>query len=178
MVRLARRGATVARLKGGDPFVFGRGGEELLALRAASVEAEVVPGVTAGLAAPAALGIPVTHRDAARGVTLLTGHTHDGSGPDWRALRAAGSTLVIYMGMARLRALVADMLAAGYPGDTPACAVQNATLPGQQEVVAPLAGLPHAVAAAGLASPAIVVIGDVVRMASVKACAERAQRVA
>jgi len=178
MVRLARRGATVARLKGGDPFVFGRGGEELLALRAASVEAEVVPGVTAGLAAPAALGIPVTHRDAARGVTLLTGHTHDGSGPDWRALRAAGSTLVIYMGMARLRALVVDMLAAGYPADTPACAVQNATLPGQQEVVAPLAGLPYAVAAAGLASPAIVVIGDVVRMASVKACAERAQRVA
>jgi uroporphyrin-III C-methyltransferase len=178
MVRLARRGAVVARLKGGDPFVFGRGGEELLALRAAGVEAEVVPGVTAGLAAPAALGIPVTHRDTARGITLLTGHTRDGQGPDWRALHACRNTLVIYMGMARLGALVADMLAAGYPADTPACAVQNATLPGQREVVAPLAGLPHGVAAAGLASPAIVVIGDVVRMATAKACAELAPRAA
>ena len=93
-------------------------------------------------------------------------------------MRAAGSTLVIYMGMARLGALVADMLAAGYTADTPACAVQNATLPGQREVVAPLAGLPHEVAAAGLASPAIVVIGDVVRMATAKACAGLAQRVA
>jgi uroporphyrin-III C-methyltransferase len=178
MVRLARRGATVVRLKGGDPFVFGRGGEELTALRAAGVEAAAVCGITAGLAAPAALGIPVTHRDAARGVTLLTGHARDGSTPDWRALRAAGNTLVIYMGMTRLGTLVADMLAAGYPADTPACAVQNATLPGQREIVAPLAGLPRAVAAAGLASPAIVVIGDVVRLASVALYAELAPRAA
>jgi len=178
MVRLARRGATVVRLKGGDPFVFGRGGEELTALRAAGVEAAAVCGITAGLAAPAVLGIPVTHRDIASGVTLLTGHARGGSGPDWRALRATGNTLVIYMGMTRLGVLVADMLAAGFPSDTPACAVQDATLPGQREIVAPLAGLPRAVAAAGLASPAIVVIGEVVRLASVKACAELAPRTA
>jgi len=178
MVRLARRGATVARLKGGDPFVFGRGGEELAALRAAGLETEAIAGITAGLAAPAALGIPVTYRDTARGVTLLTGHARDGSGPDWRALRATGNTLVIYMGMARLGTLITDMLAAGYPADLPACAVQSATLPGQREIIASLAGLPRAVAAAGLASPAIVVIGDVVRMATAKACAELASRAA
>jgi uroporphyrin-III C-methyltransferase len=178
MLAEAQRGERVVRLKGGDPFVFGRGGEELTALRAAGVEAAAVCGITAGLAAPAALGIPVTHRDAARGVTLLTGHARDGSTPDWRALRAAGNTLVIYMGMTRLGTLVADMLAAGYPADTPACAVQNATLPGQREIVAPLAGLPRAVAAAGLASPAIVVIGDVVRLASVALYAELAPRAA
>jgi uroporphyrin-III C-methyltransferase len=178
MVRLARRGAVVARLKGGDPFLFGRGGEELLALRAAGVDADVVPGVTAGLAAPGALGIPVTHRDLARAVTLLTGHARDGSAPDWRALLASRSTLVIYMGMARLGALVADMLGAGFPADLPACAIQNATLPGQREIRAPLAALARAVAAAGLASPAIVVVGDVVRLASAEARAERAPRAA
>ena len=178
MVRLARRGVFVARLKGGDPFIFGRGGEELAALRAAGVETEIVSGITAGLGAPAALGIPVTHRDLAHGVTLLTGHSRDGSEPDWRSLRASGHTLVIYMGMARLGTLVAGMLAAGFPADAPACAVQSATLPGQKEIIAPLAALPRAVAAAGLASPAIVVIGDVVRLASVEACAERARHAA
>lgn len=178
MVRLARRGAIVARLKGGDPFVFGRGSEELAALRAARLEVEIVPGITAGIAAPAAIGIPVTHRDVARGVTLITGHARDGSEPDWCALRAGGTTLVIYMGMARLGTLVAGMLAAGYSRDTPACAVQNATLPGQREVLAPLAELPRAVAAAGLASPAVVVVGDVVRLAFAAQLREPAARAA
>lgn len=174
MVRLARRGAVVARLKGGDPFVFGRGGEELAALRAAGLEAEAVCGVTAGLAGPAALGIPVTHRDLARGVTLVTGHARDDSGPDWGALRATRHTLVIYMGVARLGGLVADMLAAGFPADTPACVVQSATLPGQRDVVAPLAALPQVATGAGIASPAVIVVGDVVRLAD--AAADRGER--
>lgn len=180
MVRLARRGAVVARLKGGDPFVFGRGGEELAALRAAGLDAEAVCGITAGLAGPAALGIPVTHRDLARGVTLVTGHIRDGaSAPDWRALRATRNTLVIYMGVARLGGLVADMLAAGFAAETPACVVQSATLPGQRDVVAPLAALPQAAMASGIASPAIIVVGDVVRLAdTAAACGERAPRAA
>jgi uroporphyrin-III C-methyltransferase len=172
MVRLARRGASVARLKGGDPFVFGRGGEELAALRAAGVDVEVVPGVTAGLAVPAALGIPVTHRDLARGVSFVTGHARDGSRPDWRALRATGNTVVVYMGMARLAALVEDMLAAGYPADTPACAIQNGTLETQGAVVTSLGGLRAAVALAGLGSPGILVIGEVVRHARVEAASK------
>ena len=166
MIRLARRGACVARLKGGDPFVFGRGGEEIAALRAAGVEIELVPGVTSGLAAPAALGIPVTHRDLARGVTLMTGHARDGVEPDWRALRASGSTLVIYMGVARLETLVTGMLAAGFPSETPAAAIQNATLPSERAVEAPLAALPRAVALVHLGSPAIVVVGAVVGLAA------------
>ena len=178
MVRLARRGAVVARLKGGDPFVFGRGGEELAALRAGGIDVEVVSGITAGMAGPASLGIPVTHRELARGVTFVTGHARDGTEPDWRALRASGATLVIYMGMARLGALVAGMLAADFPADAPACVVQNATLPAQREVFAPLASLPGAVATAGLASPAIVLVGDVVRLAAAAARAGQAQRAA
>jgi len=178
MVRLARRGAIVARLKGGDPFVFGRGGEELAALREAGLDAEAIGGITAGLAAPAALGIPVTHRDVARGVTLLTGHARDGSGPNWNALRASRTTLVIYMGVARIGTLVAEMLAAGFPADTPACAVQSATLPGQRDVITVLAQLPPAVAAAGMASPAIIVVGDVVSLAAAVHLAEAAPRAA
>lgn len=177
MVRLARRGAIVARLKGGDPFVFGRGGEEMEALANAGVACEVVSGITAGIAVPAMLGIPVTHREVARGVTFLTGHTHDGSGPDWAALRAGGTTLVIYMGIKRIAALVAGMLEAGYPAQTPACAIRNGTLESQAAVVATLGALPQAVAAAQLGSPAILVIGEVVRHARVTAITS-AQRAA
>ena len=166
MVRLARRGVAVARLKGGDPFVFGRGGEEIEALAAAGVPFEVVSGITAGIAAPAALGIPVTHRDIARGVTFLTGHARDGAEPDWKALRACGSTLVIYMGLKRVAALVSGMLQAGFPTDTPACAIRNGTLETQAEVVTTLGALP---AAAALGSPAILVIGDVVSLARAQA---------
>jgi uroporphyrin-III C-methyltransferase len=177
MVRLARRGAIVARLKGGDPFVFGRGGEEMETLAASGIAFEIISGITAGIAVPAMLGIPVTHRDSARGVTFLTGHTHDGSGPDWAALRAGGTTLVIYMGMKRIAALVAGMLEAGYPADTPACAIQNGTLESQAAVVATLGTLPQAAAAAQLGSPALLVIGEVVRHART-AAASSAQRAA
>ena len=177
MVRLARRGAVVARLKGGDPFVFGRGGEEALALARAGISCEVIPGITAGIGAPAALGIPVTHRDVARGVTFLTGHSRNGGEPDWAALRATGTTLVIYMGIKRVGALIAGMLKAGFTADTPACAIQDGTLATQGEVVTTLGQLPAAVAKAQLGSPAILVIGEVVRYARV-ATATAAQRAA
>ena len=125
MVRLARRGNVVVRLKGGDPFVFGRGGEELLALRAAGIEYEVVTGITAGIGVPAALGIPVTHRGMARGVALVTGHTRDGTPPDWSALATSGLTLVVYMGIATLPALVANLMTGGMAGSTPAAAIRT-----------------------------------------------------
>ena len=165
MVSYARTGSIVARLKGGDPFVFGRGGEEIEALEAAGIPWEAISGVTAGIAAPATLGIPVTHREVARGVTLITGHASDGAAPDWAALLATGATLVIYMGAKRVAALADEMLAAGFPADTPACAIQNGTLETQVEVVTTLAMLPTAVAAERLASPAILVVGAVVRHA-------------
>ena len=169
MVRLARRGAVVVRLKGGDPFVFGRGGEEAEALARAQIPCEVVNGITAGIAVPAAIGIPVTHRALAHGVTVITGHARDGADPDWAALRAGGTTLVIYMGMKRVAAIVKGMLAAGYPADTPACAIQNGTLETQATVLSTLATLPQSIADAGLGSPGMLVIGDVVRLAHVTA---------
>ncbi len=174
MVSHARAGSIVARLKGGDPFVFGRGGEEIEALETAGIPYEAISGVTAGIAVPAMLGIPVTHRDAARSVTLVTGHASDGASPDWKTLRAAATTLVIYMGMKRVAALVEEMLSAGFPGDTPACAIQNGTLATQEQVVTSLADLPAAIARARLASPAILVVGEVVRRARPASAVERA----
>ena len=162
MVSHAREGAIVARLKGGDPLVFGRGGEEIEALEAAGVPYEVISGVTAGIAAPATLGIPVTHRDVARGVSLVTGHSSNGVAPDWAALAAGATTLVIYMGLRRVPTLVREMLAAGFPAGTPACAIQNATLETQVQVITTLAELPAETASAGLGSPAILVVGDIV----------------
>ena len=169
MIRLARRGASVVRLKGGDPFVFGRGGEEAEALSRAGIACEVVNGITAGIAVPAAIGIPVTHRALAHGVTFITGHARDGADPDWAALRAGGTTLVIYMGMKRVGAIVEGMLAAGYPADMPVCAIQNGTLETQATVVSTLAALPRSITDAGLGSPGMLVIGDVVRLANVTA---------
>ncbi len=171
MVRLARRGQVVARVKGGDPFVFGRGGEELLALRAAGIEVEVVSGITAGIAAPAAIGVPVTHRSVARGVAFVTGHTRDGVAPDWSALAQSGLTLVVYMGVATLPDIVAGLAAGGMALDTPAAAVQSGTLTAQREVVTTLGALAGAVACAGIGSPAVLVIGEVVRLAELAAAA-------
>ena len=165
MIRLARQGHIVARLKGGDPFLFGRGGEEMLALRAAGVSVEIVPGITSGIAAPAAVGIPVTHRGATHGVTFVTGHTQDGRYPNWAALAAGGTTLAIYMGMQQLDTIVAELLAAGLAGDMPAAAIQNGTLQHQRHVACTLRQLPQAVAREGLGSPAIVVIGQVAALA-------------
>ena len=165
MVRLAWAGKTVARVKGGDPFVFGRGGEEMVALRVRGIEVEVVSGITAGMGVTAAMGIPVTHREICNGVTFVTGHARDGRQPVWCALAASGTTLVIYMGVANLDAIVRGLLEGGLPPATPAAAIQNGTLPSQKSVLATLSGLPVAMANAGIASPAVIVIGDVVRFA-------------
>jgi len=165
MVRLASHGNVVARIKGGDPFVFGRGGEEALTLAKAGIECEVIPGITAGIGVPAALGIPVTHRGLARGVTFVTGHTRDGSGPDWAALARTDTTLVIYMGMQRVVEITAALQAAGMPATTPAAAIQNGTTEFERHVIATLATLADAARAALLGSPSLIVIGEVVGLA-------------
>ncbi|MEO7852744.1 MAG: uroporphyrinogen-III C-methyltransferase [Rubrivivax sp.] len=168
MIAEALRGERVVRLKGGDPFVFGRGGEECDALRAAGIDVEVIHGITAGIAAPAAVGIPVTDRRHSPGVAFVTGHASGPEGacePDWQALARSGLTLVIYMGVARLTSLVAGLEAGGLAADTPAAVVSAACTPRQRHVFCTLGTLVEATEQHGLASPAIVVIGDVVQVA-------------
>ena len=174
IVRHAQAGAHVVRLKGGDPFVFGRGGEELESLRAAGVPTEVVPGITAALATAARLGIPLTHRGASRSLHLITAHGADDRLPehDWVALARAGGTLAVYMGVRTLPLLAARLLEAGMAGDTPAIAVENATLESERRMAGTLAGLADVVAAAGLTGPTLVLIGAVVAMADVDGVAE------
>lgn len=167
MIREARSGARVVRLKGGDPFVFGRGGEEVTALREAGIEVEVVSGLTAGIAAPASIGIPVTDRRHAPGVAFVTGHRQDGEdAPDWAALARSGLTLVIYMGLARAEELVASLRAGGMPEDMPAAAIAAAHTAQQRQVICTLATLPATLRSQGITSPAILVIGAVVNEAA------------
>lgn len=164
MVAEARRGERVVRLKGGDPFVFGRGGEEADALRAAGVPVTVVNGLTAGIAGPAALGIPVTDRRHAPGVALVTGHAQDGgAGPDWAALARSGLTLVVYMGVARVSHIVAGLCAGGLPAHTPVAVVSAAHTPRQRHAITTLDALCSTVQQQALASPAVLVVGEVVR---------------
>lgn len=158
LVSHARNGHMVARLKGGDPFVFGRGGEELQALRAQGIEVEVIPGLTAGTAVPASLGIPVTHREFAHGVTFVTGH---GAELDWQALVRSKTTLVIYMGLKNLQKISSSLIAAGMDPATPACVIENGTLYTQRQRVRTLSQL----SGTGFKRPALIVIGDVVRFA-------------
>ncbi len=167
IVRHAQAGRHVVRLKGGDPFVFGRGGEELESLRAARVPTEVVPGITAALATAAQLGIPLTHRGTSRSLHLITAHGSDDRLPehDWTALARAGGTLAVYMGVRTLPLLAARLLTAGMAPDTPAIAVENATLAGERRMPGTLAGIADAVAAAGLDGPTLVLIGAVVALA-------------
>jgi uroporphyrin-III C-methyltransferase len=166
MIREARAGHYVVRLKGGDPFVFGRGGEEMVALRDAGIEVEIVPGITSGLAAPAAVGVPVTHRGLAHGVALVTAHAADGSGePDWRALGASHLTLVVYMGMQRIADLRDKLLAVGQSACTPVMVIANATRDDQQSLRTTLGRMEDDAKSAGLRSPAIIVIGDVAAIA-------------
>ena len=165
LVQRAREGRRVVRLKGGDPFVFGRGAEEAEALRAAGVPFRVVPGVTAGVGVTAYAGVPITHRDAASAVAFVTGHD-DPADPrsrvDWPALARFPGTLVIYMGVGRLRGLCDVLIGHGQAPTTPAALVQWGTLPRQRTVVATLAELPDRVAETGLGPPALVVVGAVV----------------
>jgi uroporphyrin-III C-methyltransferase len=153
----------VVRLKGGDPFVFGRGGEEALALAAAGVEFEVVPGVSSLAAVPAAAGIPVTHRGVADRVTLATGHAADGSEPDYESLVRAGGTIVLFMSLRRLEHVTAGLIRAGLSPNMPGAVISSGTFPDQAKVVAPLAQL--AEAADGLPGPARVFVGEVVALA-------------
>jgi uroporphyrin-III C-methyltransferase len=157
-IQHARAGQTVARLKGGDPFVFGRGGEELRAMVEAGIEVEVIPGITAGTAVPAMLGIPVTHRDLAHGVTFITGH---GAHVDWHALVRSRTTLVIYMGLSNLANVASALKAAGMESATPACIIENGTLANQRQAISTLAQL----SSVGFEGPAVIVIGAVVGLA-------------
>jgi uroporphyrinogen III methyltransferase/synthase len=161
----AGAGSSVVRLKGGDPFVFGRGGEEAETLRDAGVEFEVVPGVTAGVAAASYAGIPLTHRDDSSAVAFVTGH-EDPEKPetalDWQALASFPGTLVFYMGVRRLAENAAALIEAGRSGVEPAAAIERGTMPGQRTVVATLATLAQAVAEEGISAPALIVVGPVV----------------
>jgi uroporphyrin-III C-methyltransferase len=164
MVAEAKHGECVVRVKGGDPFVFGRGGEEADALRKAGIAVRVVNGITAGMAAPAAMGVPVTDRRHTRGVALVTGHAEDpAQAPDWPALARCGLTLVIYMGMARVQTIADALMAGGLPMQTPAAVVCSAHTPAQRQAVCTLATLAATVRQRGLGSPAILVVGDVVQ---------------
>jgi uroporphyrinogen III methyltransferase / synthase len=165
LIEAAQAGKSVVRLKGGDPFVFGRGGEEGEALRAAGVEFEVVPGVTAGVAAAAYAGIPVTHRDEASAVAFVTGHEDPAKSEtalDWRALAAFPGTLVFYMGVKRLAQNAASLVEAGRDPDQPAAAIERGTTSGQRTVTATLGTLAAAVEREGIGPPALVVVGPVV----------------
>ena len=172
LVALAGRHRCVVRLKGGDPFLFGRGGEEAAHLAAHGVPVEVVPGVTAGIAAPAYAGIPVTHRNAGSSVTFVTGHEEidkQRRGVDWRGLARSSDGLVIYMGLHNLRRIAEELLAGGLAGDTPAAIIQQGTVQGQRLLLSPLAQLAERAEAEAFASPSIVVVGEVVAQ-RVSAC--------
>jgi uroporphyrin-III C-methyltransferase len=162
LVSQARLGRTVVRLKGGDPFVFGRGGEEALALEAAGIGYAVIPGVTSGVAAPALAGIPVTHRGVAAAVTFATCTLADG-GVDWAHL-AGAPTLVLFMAGAKLARVSASLIAAGKAPSTPAAIIESASLPEQRVISASLAQLPEVAAAAVIGSPALLIIGEVVAL--------------
>jgi uroporphyrinogen III methyltransferase/synthase len=176
LIAAARAGKSVVRLKGGDPFVFGRGGEEGEALREAGVEFEVVPGVTAGVAASAYAGIPVTHRDDASAVAFVTGH-EDPEKPetalDWPALAAFPGTLVFYMGVKRLAENAAALIEAGRDPEQPAAAIERGTMTGQRTVTATLATLAEAVRREGIGAPALIVVGPVVERRESLAWLER-----
>ena len=165
LIALAQRGGLTVRLKGGDPYVFGRGGEEALALQRAGIPFEVVPGITAAIAVPAEAGIPVTHRGVSRAVHIITAHTQDET-PDfsrWAALAADG-TLVFLMGLQRLPQIAAGLLAGGLPPQTPAAVLSGGNAPHPAAVRASLGEITTAARAAGVEAPAVIVVGDVAGM--------------
>ena len=177
LVRLAREGKMVVRLKGGDPFVFGRGGEEIEALFESQIPFEVVPGVTAATACAAYAGIPLTHRDHAQTVTFATGHLKDGSVQlDWPALVRPRQTVVFYMGVAGIEDICRQLMAHGLPATHPAALVERGSTDRQRVIAADLATLPKKVAAAAIASPALIIVGSVVTLHDKLSWFERKRR--
>jgi uroporphyrin-III C-methyltransferase len=167
LIRLAQEGQRVLRLKGGDPCVFGRGGEEALALAGANVPFRIVPGITAGIGGLAYAGIPVTHRDIASAVTFVTGHERGGAVPaglDWAAIARGSPVIVLYMGLNHLARIAARLIAAGRPPGEPVAIVSKATTPAQRVLVSALAEAASDAAAAQIEGPTIIVIGEVVRL--------------
>lgn len=172
LIEQAQQHQTVVRLKGGDPFVFGRGGEEMVDLMAAGIAVEVVPGITAGVAVPAYAGIPVTHRELSSSVTFVTGHEAAGKyrpQVNWRAIAQSSETIVIYMGVHNLPNIVRSLTEAGLNHDTPVALIRWGTRPEQDELVATLATVEAEMQATGFAAPAIAVVGNVVNLRQVLA---------
>ena len=167
LIRLAREGRRVLRLKGGDPCVFGRGGEEALALAEAAIPFRIVPGITAGIGGLAYAGIPVTHRDINSAVTFVTGHSSGGAVPngiDWEAIARGSPVIVLYMGLRQLGAIAARLIAAGRRAEEPVAIVSKATTPAQRVLVTSLAEAATAAAEAGIEGPTIIAVGEIVRL--------------
>jgi len=163
LVDLAREGLDVVRLKGGDPFIFGRGGEEMQAVQAAGIRCEIVPGITAAAGAASCTGIPLTHREHAQTLVFATGHLKDGTVDlDWPALARPRQTLVIYMGLGALEAICTQLIAHGLPATTPAAVIHAATTPAQCGVHSTLADLPNDVRERGIRAPALIMVGEVI----------------
>ncbi len=164
---LARGNRKVVRLKGGDPFIFGRGSEEAVRLATEGIRFEVVPGITASAGCTAYAGIPLTHRGLARGVHFVTGHRQDGRDLDldWRRMADAETTLVIYMGLTNVDRIVAELIGAGLPGETPAAAIENGTTPDQRTIVTTLSDLARCIERSRVQAPTMLVIGKVVDLA-------------
>lgn len=163
LIDLAREGLTVVRLKGGDPFIFGRGGEEMQSLQAAGIECVVVPGITAASGAASCTGIPLTHRDHAQMLLFATGHLKEGTvSLDWEALARPRQTVVIYMGLGALDIICRELIRHGLPADTPAAVIHAATTPNQCGISGTLAILPDLVHGAGIKTPALIMVGEVV----------------
>lgn len=164
LVKQAQQGLTVCRIKGGDPFVFGRGGEELLELRSAGIEAEVIPGITSASGCSTYADIPLTHRGLSQGCTFVTGHAEKSLDVNWDALAQLNHTLVFYMGLTRADEIAAKLLAGGLAADTPVAIIENGCRKNQRDIISTLQDFPETVIREQVQSPALIIVGEVVRM--------------
>lgn len=165
LVALAKQGLSVVRLKGGDPLIFGRGGEEAETLVDHGIDFEIVPGITTASGAAASAGIPLTHREYAQSCFFVAGHLKDKTcNLDWPTLARSGQTLVIYMGLTSIAEISAQLIAHGMPGDTPAACIRHATLPDQTTLISTIEKLPEDVRTAGVKPPALIIVGQVVAL--------------